>query len=71
MITGPSTAETFTEDERRRLAPYFTNLDGHVFALTNKVGEVRREPAAFVLGEGFGSAGTGNHGRILPPAPAS
>jgi len=35
VITGPSTAETFTEDERRRLAPYFTNLDGHVFALTN------------------------------------
>src|SRR6478735_11828146 len=32
----PSTAaETFTEEERRRLAPYFTNLDGHVFALTN------------------------------------
>jgi thymidylate synthase ThyX len=28
-------AETFTDDERRRLAPYFTNLDGHVFALTN------------------------------------
>ena len=28
-------AETFTEDERHRLAPYFTNLDGHVFALTN------------------------------------
>ena len=35
MITGPSTAETFTDDERRRLAPYFTNTDGHVFALTN------------------------------------
>ena len=32
----PSTAaETFTDEERRRLAPYFTNLDGHVFALTN------------------------------------
>jgi thymidylate synthase ThyX len=31
----PSSAETFTDDERRRLAPYFTNLDGHVFALTN------------------------------------
>jgi thymidylate synthase ThyX len=30
-----SAAETFTEEERRRLAPYFTNLDGHVFALTN------------------------------------
>jgi thymidylate synthase ThyX len=30
-----SPAETFTDDERRRLAPYFTNLDGHVFALTN------------------------------------
>jgi thymidylate synthase ThyX len=30
-----STAESFTADERARLAPYFTNLDGHVFALTN------------------------------------
>jgi thymidylate synthase ThyX len=28
-------AEVFTPDERARLAPYFTNLDGHVFALTN------------------------------------
>lgn len=28
-------AEPFTEIERARLAPYFTNLDGHVFALTN------------------------------------
>jgi thymidylate synthase ThyX len=28
-------AEHFTDDERARLAPYFTNLDGHVFALTN------------------------------------
>jgi thymidylate synthase ThyX len=27
--------ETFTEDERRTLAPYFTNTDRHVFALTN------------------------------------
>ena len=27
--------ETFTEDERRALAPYFTNLDGPVFALRN------------------------------------
>ena len=27
--------EDFTSDERARLAPYFTNLDGHVFALTN------------------------------------
>lgn len=25
----------FTDAERSRLAPYFTNLDGHVFALTN------------------------------------
>jgi thymidylate synthase ThyX len=30
-----SPAEHFTEDERARLAPYFTNLDGHIFALTN------------------------------------
>ena len=28
-------AETFTEDEQRQLAPYFTNTDRHVFALTN------------------------------------
>ena len=30
---GP--AEPFTADERARLAPYFTDLDGHIFALTN------------------------------------
>jgi thymidylate synthase ThyX len=28
-------AEEFTPDERARLDPYFTNLDGHIFALTN------------------------------------
>jgi thymidylate synthase ThyX len=28
-------AESFTDEERRRLAPYFTNLDSHVFALVN------------------------------------
>ena len=28
-------AEQFTEDERAKLAPYFTNTDRHVFALTN------------------------------------
>jgi thymidylate synthase ThyX len=27
--------EQFTADERARLAPYFTTLDGHIFALTN------------------------------------
>jgi thymidylate synthase ThyX len=27
--------ETFTDEERERLAPYFTNSDRHVFALTN------------------------------------
>jgi thymidylate synthase ThyX len=27
--------EVFTPDERARLAPFFTNLDSHVFALTN------------------------------------
>ncbi|HEX9368500.1 MAG TPA: FAD-dependent thymidylate synthase [Vicinamibacterales bacterium] len=32
MITSP---ETFTPDERKALAPFFTNLDSHVFALTN------------------------------------
>jgi thymidylate synthase ThyX len=30
-----SSSESFTDDERSRLAPYFTNLDGDVFALTN------------------------------------
>jgi thymidylate synthase ThyX len=28
-------AEAFTEDERAKLAPYFTNSDRHIFALTN------------------------------------
>ena len=28
-------AEEFTPDERRRLAPHFTDLDGSVFALTD------------------------------------
>ena len=32
MITSP---ETFTPDERKALEPFFTNLDSHVFALTN------------------------------------
>src|SRR5215207_11688202 len=35
VIPATTAAETFTDEERRRLAPYFTNLDGHVFALTN------------------------------------
>jgi thymidylate synthase ThyX len=35
VLIQPAVAETFTEAERQRLAPYFTNLDGHVFALTN------------------------------------
>ena len=35
-VSIPATvAEAFTEDERRLLQPYFSNLDGHVFALTN------------------------------------
>ena len=32
IATGP---EPFTSEERARLAPYFSDLDGHVFALTN------------------------------------
>src|SRR5712691_11565102 len=32
---GEPPAETFSSDERRALAPYFTNLDGPVFALVN------------------------------------
>lgn len=35
MTPLATTAETFTDEERQRLAPYFTNLDGHVFALVN------------------------------------
>ena len=35
MLSPLPLAESFTEDERRRLAPYFTNLDSHIFALTN------------------------------------
>jgi thymidylate synthase ThyX len=35
VLPTASTAEAFTDEERLRLAPYFTNLDGHVFALTN------------------------------------
>ena len=35
MTELSSRAEQFTDAERARLAPYFTNLDGHVFALTN------------------------------------
>jgi thymidylate synthase ThyX len=35
VSTLTSGAEVFSEQERQRLAPYFTNLDGHIFALTN------------------------------------
>ena len=35
MITPVARPETFTDEERRTLAPYFTNADRHVFALTN------------------------------------
>jgi len=35
VLPPSSAAETFTDAERARLAPFFTNLDGHVFALTN------------------------------------
>jgi thymidylate synthase ThyX len=34
-VINAAAAESFTAEERQRLAPYFTNLDGHVFALTN------------------------------------
>jgi thymidylate synthase ThyX len=34
-MTPVAPPETFTDDERRTLAPYFTNTDRHVFALTN------------------------------------
>jgi thymidylate synthase ThyX len=35
VLPVPSAAEPFTDEERARLAPYFSNLDGHVFALVN------------------------------------
>jgi thymidylate synthase ThyX len=35
VLPASTAAETFTEDEQRQLAPYFTNTDRHVFALTN------------------------------------
>ena len=35
MTTPAAAAESFTEDERRILQPYFTNSDRHIFALTN------------------------------------
>ena len=35
MTLPAGVAETFTAEERARLAPFFTNLDGHVFALVN------------------------------------
>ena len=35
MTTPAAAAESFTEDERRILQPYFTNTDRHIFALTN------------------------------------
>jgi thymidylate synthase ThyX len=35
VLLPSSPAEPFTADERARLAPYFTSLDGHVFALIN------------------------------------
>ena len=35
MIPAATVAEPFTPEERAKLSPYFTNLDGHVFALTN------------------------------------
>ncbi len=34
-VAVSSVSSEFTDDERARLAPYFTNLDGHIFALTN------------------------------------
>ncbi len=35
MIPTAAAPETFTDEERARLAPYFTNTDRHIFALTN------------------------------------
>jgi thymidylate synthase ThyX len=35
VLTPVAPPESFSEEERRTLAPFFTNLDSHVFALTN------------------------------------
>ena len=35
MSTPVAQPESFSEEERRTLAPFFTNADSHVFALTN------------------------------------
>ena len=35
VLAAPGSGEQFSSDERARLAPYFSNLDGHVFALHN------------------------------------
>ena len=35
VLPAAGAAEPFTPDERARLAPYFTDLDGHIFALIN------------------------------------
>lgn len=35
MVSATGPAEPFTADERARLAPFFSNVDQHVFALTN------------------------------------
>jgi thymidylate synthase ThyX len=35
VLTPVAPPESFSEEERRILAPFFTNLDSHVFALTN------------------------------------
>jgi thymidylate synthase ThyX len=35
VITPVAAPETFTDEERRALAPFFTNTDKHIFALTN------------------------------------
>jgi thymidylate synthase ThyX len=34
-VLSPTRTEAFTEDEQAKLAPYFSNSDKHVFALTN------------------------------------
>src|SRR3989338_3896441 len=41
MVSSLAPAETFTSDEQKALAPYFTNLDGPVFALVNLPGVVK------------------------------
>src|SRR5436853_2732428 len=68
--------ETFTADEARALAPYFTNIDRPVFALTNLPETVKgalfarysrsaKSLRRLFLDEFVGHVGGGGVGRVL------